>query len=1413
MSINVHVNGNPISIKRGKMVTSDFDQCKKEFEQRRLMRLEQVRQQSKDIAEGLRNKVKKEKKMQKKEIEEEGKQKLKNWQTRKLLELQNQYQDALKELGVGHKAAQTIGDETQFLAEQEQINQKTAAKRNKVASGKLCEDKVREEVEKARLIERKKLAREMESAQARLIQSPKPKRPRVKEKSHKSEDNINVTLYEPEEEEEEEESVENESNSTVTEETGEVDESSTCSCFAGDSRTSLDYIAEGSRSEENPPPIVPPLQLPREESPLSFPINASREPRAYQKCNPTFDTRISDRIKHRTGFYNNKSPNPTQIPEVETRSNARDLNQSKTKRNDCTCCCKRRSKSPRKRILKQDKQVATDFKENHGTQTSEIFLPSHPSVVIRDQPSKSSLQDSALLGSKVKVYDHKNRFVSEKSLPSGSMVEKIPPESLELLIDPVSEDDRQELHRKRERDAQIRGKKALEKERLQKEYEEMLKKLPLLQKKERICEIRNDKPEYHMSEERLKERERAKQNHLEKVYNNLFPNIKPATVTLPKVNQPRKENSIESVSETSIRSLNVAEWDVDKPPHQFSSQEVQDIINAFTRINPKDRRAKLKDLLKTLNIKKEELLQAIVSLPKTDSLDELINDLNSLDDYEVRGKSKSHKSPRKRSRRENTADTSFESSQEAPNSVKEESAGRVNGKSPRKKAKTKRRPNVIILQNTSTQTTPKPSKPATEETKAADSSKEKICDKLHVPCDCNKENQNSTDDMCHIFIKLNDDDVPEVHVKSKDKERASKPASVRYSTVGTQISPEKQTKDVRTHKKLTEPMKSHRYKSRAPDQRSNTTSRTWRDELSKNSISTTSTSYMSPPDFQNTKKPNLRSKPHQETLSSAYSSYSRQEQSTDPIKSYVKHLLSMSKGAVDNLSISTSNVDTPSQSIIEMESNVPKYDLKQLVETFKGKIEEIETRLKHPTAINASSFNTTGSTVDSCNDQTCRPTAPVAINDELVNKYAEISDSVAKRIEALTKMIENLRHEKTKILRDTKTADFSTAYMDLPEPKSSSSTTSSSKSSSLDDEDVGRRLVEIDQSDLDRLEQLRGNSNECDGPSNRGARHLNETNEEILSRLQRLKEHEQPSTSKEEQSFVPILSDIPRLPKFEPQNEANATHRRPPPSKGLAAAKKFNGNISLNPHELSTIVEADSQLSTKLPSPETSGNNLNAPLLTIPEIDLDSASGMASCRDKSKSSSGKDYKSGKDYSTSNKDDSMKSCEEFPSSILLPSSSSSSGKKKTRDDSTCGAISFQQSSSSSDDVESIEAMLRSIGMEWAIPTLYKTQEALALGSSSSSSLELSKKKGEAGSDISLNEYLKKKILKLPASTLISETTPPSFIGDQTELSGIPASSGEHSRQRTSTPINIDNSKTGFTDSDLSSIKHDKSNSKN
>lgn len=1579
MSINVHVSGNPISISRGKMVTADLDHSKKEFEKRRLIRLEQVRQQSKNIAEDVRNKVKREKVIQMKQIEEEGKQKLKNWQNRKLLELQTQYKQALKELGTGHREAKILEDEESLRQEKMILNEEISAERGYKAACKLHCQMKKTQSDKNAIKDRKQIVREIENTRAALLTGfTKPKRcePRVKKKKHReASDELRISIPNSDSD------FQGSSNS-LSDITEDDEQSTSCTCDLEDSAASDNRIEatkpadlppvsiniETSEAPTNQPTIstttaqnlpgynkptvhstAPPISL-ESASHLSTQhvtsVSEQHEPSVSLLKGP-HDTRISDRIKRREMFTHQQkltAPQLVEMPEVQSSTAVRDYLQSRSCCMNCTCGCttkwaqskdirgdshfdgeqmKNRYKDFEKYGENQMHVGGTENKSQHldelddsnihskseqlpkadeippkpfikvktsstvppssgptkssgsgaKSKTSSKKFPSkitlksaanstHPDNLSTQEKSSKSLDELIKTGSgrhhPVKIYDHPNRFGYEKTVPTSSFVEKIPIESLEVIPDPDMQADWKEVQRKRQRDAQIRGKQALEKEKLQKDYEEMLKRLPLLQKKERIHEIYNDKPEYHMTDERLKEKERIKQNKLENAYNRLYPDLKPAIVTLPKNNNQTETR--ESPGYDSNHSLNLASWDADYPgPQMFTPKEVTDILKSFTRLNPESRRTKLKELLKNLKLQKEELLRELSALPKDDSVDEILNDLRSFDTAEAEERTKSkhrRKTPRKRSRKENEADVSIDSSVDGSTSEQYKNENKeVLGKSPRKKAKIK--PKIIILQNTSTQTTPKSSTredipPPTQDTSVqvttsgfpyqesssipvqSTQKSPVICEKLHVPCDCDKENKSPKDNMCHIFINLRDDDEPDIVVKSSDEPH--KPVEIKSVDVGVQI-PSKSKKSVRT-------------KSVSVDTKTDSTlekSRTWKEQFSKNSISTTSTSYLSPPDFQKRLHPDYFKKPQQKELSSIYSEYqevSREHLADKKLTLYVKKLLSMTRVSVENLSVSTSNVETPSQSVIEIDSNNPKFAVDKV---------DAHSSQYIPVPVNTSSsssqpsnkdINVTSAIIPEKEDSDCS----MKSRSSILAQYSQITDSCSKRIEALAAMIQQLRDDKIKMLQvptniskspvapDGK--DVSTTYMDLPEYKIESKESSNHSSSSLDEEEIYKKLIEINHEFNGKVKKLNESNKErkrSEEPTNISAQSSanapqdsedgplpNKTNEEILDRIHRLQERPNSSSNTQNQQFEPFLSDIPRLPKFEPQeNNTSSNHKRPPLSKGLVSIKKMNGNVTLVPHELSTIVEADSQVSTKLPSPETSRDsvnfNFNQQLLAIPEIQEAVSSTSTPNVSVPKKSTG--------------DVTEESVSPNPNKSLdMPSVSLNVSKNKESkpcDDNSCPeSCKKMMSSSSSDDMESIENMLRSIGMAWAIPTLHKTQEALAL-TSSSSSLDVSRKKPNksptdiSGSEVSLRDFLKRQILKISSSTMLSEESIGSFLGESSELSGIQKhvnSTRDKSRQRTSTPLgsskfmSSSKSNVGFSDSELSSIKQEFTKSK-
>lgn len=943
-----------------------------------------------------------------------------------------------------------------------------------------------------------------------------------------------------------------------------------------------------------------------------------------RNIDPPLDTRISDRIKRRELMASQPDycdivakTHPT--PFIESNTQLRDAVDMHNINNvpveiNCICghkCPKICGKS-KVRDLEGDNKITFSEKDPKSKQTksfpeqinTESEIPEKPPLKLKDRsgqgktvaiPSKDTFEtyDSH----KVKYYDHPNRFSQEKHFPSNVHVEKIGADSLEVIPNLTSEAEWQQKMKQRDREAQIRGQKALEKEKIQKDYEEMLKKLPLLQKKERISQIAKDKQEYHMSEERLKERDRKKQNELDNAFSKLFPKLKPAVVTLPSKKQEKEVGR--PVTDKPIQSLNIGSWDVDlEEPKMFTAEEVQEIVKAFTEQEPKDRRAKLKQLLRSLKLQKEQLIKEIKSLPSNNSINELISDLRSFSDSDEKSYGKSRrrdeKLDRKRRREEREKETSSDRTTESSSTSLSKHTQRktkdkhkrhysdVKTPSPRKKQKMKTRGKVLILQNMSTQTTPKvstnsdqdksesktikkPDQEKIEPRKSEDVSKlqikstdkeKPVCPKLHIPCDCNKENE-STDELCQIVIKINESEDPQVVVKSKEKsmkfpevtrevkEKSSKERKIETKSIGVgteelkdlskyeksaekiSIESQRSTEDklkkvpLKKHKSDTKETEPKRSKVRDVETSESKTSKakSWKEQLSKNSISTSSTSYFSPPDFQKTgdiqsqstvneqsrqSLYNLRKKPQQGNvrdfssgLSLSASQISLDRAAVDPkLLAYVKKLLSMSRGSVENLTASTSSIQTPSQSVIEMESNNPLAQLHDVIKYYNM----IDIRRDLSFSPDSIHYNTSASTTEGSQpqptqekmmdlagdrlsksgktDQSSRGTVDKETSscsarskDSVLAQYADITDSCSRRIAQLAAMIEQIREEKIQMLQHppategldkatTVLKDYSTAYLDLPGSNNSSSKYSSMDS--LDEEELQRRLLDID---------------------------------------------------------------------------------------------------------------------------------------------------------------------------------------------------------------------------------------------------------------------------------------------------------------------------------------------------------------
>ncbi|XP_014206943.1 uncharacterized protein LOC106638343 isoform X2 [Copidosoma floridanum] len=173
MSINVTVSGNPISIRRGKMVLSDLEDIKRtDRERRRRLRMEQVKEQSKAIAKSILNKARGITKEELERLEKDGNTEMHRARDEKLREIIRRYQD-IENIGYAHENAARQPDVDSIKQAEEERNKAMAKARGEEAARKLQElNKVVSTSTKR--IDRLSKVRELEDQRAHMIaQLPK----------------------------------------------------------------------------------------------------------------------------------------------------------------------------------------------------------------------------------------------------------------------------------------------------------------------------------------------------------------------------------------------------------------------------------------------------------------------------------------------------------------------------------------------------------------------------------------------------------------------------------------------------------------------------------------------------------------------------------------------------------------------------------------------------------------------------------------------------------------------------------------------------------------------------------------------------------------------------------------------------------------------------------------------------------------------------------------------------------------------------------------------------------------------------------------------------------------------------------------------------------------------------------------
>ncbi|CAH1401052.1 unnamed protein product [Nezara viridula] len=203
MSIHVTVSGNPVYLGRGKVLLTDIETAKKnEWLRRRKIRLQQARQQAKDLTQSVRRRVSSEESALQKDEEEKENEEQNRRREEQIACLHNEYQKSLSTVGTGHHLA-SMQDECDALAREKQDLRDAIAK----ARGAIAEERIKAEKcikkEMSQItLGRKKMVRQMEDLRSAVVSNLPEVKPSV---SQMKSSTIKVQIHQSEDPEDERE--------------------------------------------------------------------------------------------------------------------------------------------------------------------------------------------------------------------------------------------------------------------------------------------------------------------------------------------------------------------------------------------------------------------------------------------------------------------------------------------------------------------------------------------------------------------------------------------------------------------------------------------------------------------------------------------------------------------------------------------------------------------------------------------------------------------------------------------------------------------------------------------------------------------------------------------------------------------------------------------------------------------------------------------------------------------------------------------------------------------------------------------------------------------------------------------------------------------------------------------------------
>ncbi|KAG7208816.1 hypothetical protein KM043_015006 [Ampulex compressa] len=523
------------------MVLSDLDQIKKnERDRRRRLRLEQVRQQSKEISNRLLERARNVAKEELGKLEKDDKSELKQMHNRKIMEIQQKYQEDMADIGLAHTSAALQPDADVIIENEREKNKAIAIMRGKQAMHCVREAQqvTPQEIHQDRL----RQVRELENLRSSMI-AKLPEKLSTMENDASKNDRKSQSANLP---------LNSDTKQTTAPETG-------TSTYRMNSNVDPDVVATKFSTKTN----------------------------ECENIKNLSDPEVEDKVPRKTIPLSSTSP----------------------------------SKADR---------IARYNPEDYTQETSEISS-SESSTSISDDSSyfsdgvehsrciKTPKPHTSLTGSKVQLYDHSTRQRNVYDRPLG-VVEKMDLRNEPNAVDAAKEIEQVEsiksqLVKNRKLKAQRRGEDAILRERVRRDYQNLIENLHHLSREERklkASQIQSYPKDIHACERQRKESQEQRQRKMERMFKSAL-------------DQSSSSNHCHQLMERVITlSPKESEDMLDKVPHAvwqdtFCDKDCTKLGKEqdCAKENKKSRDEQILDMLQKVERQKRLLLQEFgVNLPQ-----------------------------------------------------------------------------------------------------------------------------------------------------------------------------------------------------------------------------------------------------------------------------------------------------------------------------------------------------------------------------------------------------------------------------------------------------------------------------------------------------------------------------------------------------------------------------------------------------------------------------------------------------------------------------------------------------------------------------------------------------------------------------------------------------------------------------